>query len=125
MAIFIDIPGIEGDATDDDHSGEIELTSLAAANDSQGGTGSSFRPNSGLREVAVSKRGDRANGAIIKAAASGEILRSSTITITHNRHRIRLSLQFPVIHSLRHESDGGQLFSILFKTFKVETYEKH
>jgi len=82
--MFLKLDGIAGDSTDDDHKGQVDVSSFAFAVGRGGdGTGSGGRGAAGrshLQTMRIDKVYDAASPELFRAAATGQHIRSAVLT---------------------------------------------
>ena len=119
MKLFLWLPGVKGDATEEDHVGEIDLHWANFENSSAaigGGTGGVQKVHS----IHIGKKNDNSSNALVKAATSGQIFGKAVVDNVAARHTHRYTMTFAQITSFNAGSDGFENVTISFETMSYK-----
>jgi len=117
MPYFLYIDRIKGDATEENHQGEIELTSVMFPGGSPGNTGPGHFK---VQEVEVSKQHDSASTALFKASNSGEMFKFMILDMVRGNSTARMTMQLVALGPMSVNQGGVEIFNLNFETMTIE-----
>ena len=118
MSEFLYIDGIRGNATEANHRGEFELTSVAFPGNKP--SASSPEKDLKLREMGVTKNVDSASTSLYKAAMSGQIFGSMILDLVRPGGTSRLTLSMVSLANMQLDERQNESFNLVFERISYE-----
>lgn len=123
MAYYLQIPGIDGEVTDRDYAGWMEVVSVKLGEPGFGGTGGGGTGRINLSDVSLIKKQDKASGELMKATARGTHFPEVKLVVTREQHKfIEYVFEDCIITSYSASEHEGQRYDNFVLNFAKVTY---
>jgi type VI secretion system secreted protein Hcp len=126
VAYYLQIPGIDGEVTDRDYAGWIDVESVKFGDPGDRGGGGSGGGGTGrinLTDVSLTKKWDKASGELMKATATGKHFPKVTLVGTREKHKfIEYVFEDCIVTSYATREHEGQQYDNFVLNFEKVTF---